>query len=128
VVQAQVHNGAELYIGDNSILHIDSGSFNFGSGTITTSRTTSNYGYYLWGWRILDRASTKRFVDGYVQTAVPQPSFYQYILVLCANSSNLNFEGVDAAYFRSTPNSIGSVLESISSISSIEYWDIKVRE
>jgi hypothetical protein len=29
VVQAQVHN-AELYIGDNSILHIDSGSFNFG--------------------------------------------------------------------------------------------------
>jgi hypothetical protein len=33
VVQAQVHNGAELYIGDNSILHIDSGSFNFGSGT-----------------------------------------------------------------------------------------------
>jgi hypothetical protein len=54
VVQAQVHNGAELYIGDNSILH-DSGSFNFGSGTITAGLHQITE-YYLWGWRILDRS------------------------------------------------------------------------
>jgi hypothetical protein len=130
VVQAQVHNGADLYIGDNSTLHIDSGSFNFGSGTITTSRTASNYGVLS----MSDGASwigatTMRYVDGYVQTRsttafvlpVGHSGFYAPIQVTPSTS-----EGVDAAYFRSTPNSIGSVLgESISSISSIEYWDIK---
>jgi hypothetical protein len=82
------------------------------------------------GGRILDRSS-KRFVDGYVQTR----STTAFVLPVGHSgfmrqfSNPINFEGVDAAYFRSTPNSIGSVLgESISSISSIEYWDIKVRE
>jgi hypothetical protein len=66
MVQAQVHNGAELYIGDNSILHIDSGSFNFGSHNNQQDyiklRVLSMDGASWIG------ASTKRFVDGYVQT------------------------------------------------------------
>jgi hypothetical protein len=130
VGQAQVHNGDNLHIADNSILHIDSGSFGFGSGTITTSRTASNYGVLSMAdgssWI---GATNEQFVDGYVQThsatsfvlPLGQSGVYAPIQVIPSN-----YDGVDAAYFRSTPNSIGSVLgESISSISSIEYWDIK---
>jgi hypothetical protein len=76
-------------------------------------------------------ASTKRFVDGYVQTRSTTAFVLPVdILVFMRHQvTPSTSEGVDAAYFRSTPNSIGSVLgESISSISSIEYWDIKVRE
>jgi hypothetical protein len=65
VVQAQVHNG-ELYIGDNSILHIDSGSFNFGSHN-------NNQQDYIKLRSIIygDGASwigASTDVDGYVQT------------------------------------------------------------
>jgi hypothetical protein len=67
VVQAQVHNGAELYI-DNSILHIDSGSFNFGSGTITTRDYIKLRSIIYGDGASWIGASTKRFVDGYVQT------------------------------------------------------------
>jgi hypothetical protein len=65
VVQAQVHNGAELYIGDNSI-HIDSGIFGFGhkqpAGLHQITGIIYGDGASWIG------ASTKRFVDGYVQT------------------------------------------------------------
>jgi hypothetical protein len=73
VVQAQVHNGAELYIGDNSILHIDSGSFNFGSGT--TSRTTSNYGVLSMGMAHpgSELVLSDLWMDMF-KLAVPQPS------------------------------------------------------
>jgi hypothetical protein len=77
VVQAQVHNGAELYIGDNSILHIDSGSFNFGSGTITTSRTTSNYGVLSMGMAHGSELVLSDLWMDMFKLAVPQPSFYQ---------------------------------------------------
>jgi hypothetical protein len=130
MAHSQIENGGDLYIGDNSVLYIDADSFGFGSGTVTTSRTTSNYGVLSMSdgasW---SGAGTTRFVDGYVQThsattfvlPVGQSGIYAPIQVIPSTS-----EGVDAAYFRSTPNSIGSVLgESISSISSIEYWDIK---
>jgi hypothetical protein len=131
-VHSQIENGGDLYIGDNSALYIDAQSFSFGHGTITTSRTTLDYGVLSMSdgasWI---GASTTRFVDGYVQThsattfvlPVGQSGVYAPIQVIPSTS-----EGVEAAYFRSTPNSIGSVLgESISSISSIEYWDIKSR-
>jgi hypothetical protein len=44
-VQAQVRNDSDLYIGDNSLLYVDDQSFDFGTGTTTTSRTKLNYGF-----------------------------------------------------------------------------------
>jgi hypothetical protein len=128
-VQAQVRNDSDLYIGDNSLLYVDDQSFDFGAGTTTTSRTKLNYGVLALSNKVsLLGASDTNFVDGYVRThstkafilPVGQSGIYAPIEVTPSTS-----EGVDAAYFRSPANSIGTVFEeSISSISSVEYWDI----
>jgi hypothetical protein len=39
-----------------------------------------------------------------------------------------NYEGVNAAYFRKTPRSIGTQLGESISISSVEYWNIESAE
>lgn len=131
-LQAQIQNDGDLYISDNSVFYIGADNFYFGLGIkkIETSRTKLDYGVLSFAngasWK---GASDLHFVDGYVQTEsntafilpIGQSGIYAPIQVIPSTS-----EGVDAAYFRSTPNSIGSVLEeSISSISSVEYWDIK---
>jgi hypothetical protein len=129
-LQAQVQNDQDLYISDKSVLYIGSESFNFGTGSTTTSRTKLEYGVLSFStdatWT---GASDTHYVDGYVQTLskkafilpIGQSGFYAPIQVIPSSS-----DGVDAAYFRSAPNSIGSVLDkSVSSISSVEYWDIK---
>jgi hypothetical protein len=67
VVQAQVHNGAELYIGDNSILHIDSGSLILVHNNNQQDYIKLRSIIYGDGASWIG-ASTKRFVDGYVQT------------------------------------------------------------
>jgi hypothetical protein len=110
--------------------HIDSGSFNFGSGTNNQQDYIKLRSIIYGDGASWIGASTKRFVDGYVQTrsttAFVLPVGHSGFMRQQVTPSTS--EGVDAG-FRSTPNSIGSVLgESISSISSIEYWDIKVRE
>jgi hypothetical protein len=129
MVQAQVKNDGDLYIGDNSVISIGDESFDFGVGVITTSRTELEYGALSFSdvasWKGADDA---HFVDGYAQTysssafilPIGQSNIFAPIQVIPSNS-----EGVDAAYFRLTPHSIGSVVdESILSISSVEYWDI----
>lgn len=128
-VQAQVHHDGDLYIGDNSIIYIGDESFDFAAGVITTSRTELEYGVLSFSdvtaWKGADDA---HFVDGYAQTnsssafilPIGQSDIFAPIQVIPSNS-----EGVDAAYFRLTPRSIGSVVdESILSISGVEYWDI----
>jgi hypothetical protein len=76
VVQAQVHNGAELYIGDNSILHIDSGSFNFGSGQYNQQDYIKLRSIIYGDGASWIGASTDLWMDMF-KLAVPQPSFYQ---------------------------------------------------
>ena len=129
--QAQVENGGELYISDNSVFYAEGENFNFGIGsTTTTSRTKLNYGVLSFSnqasW---SGANDLYFVDGYAQThsntpfilPIGQTGVYAPIQVIPSTT-----EGVDAAYFRTTPNTIGTVLDAtISSISSVEYWDIK---
>ncbi|MGO4817711.1 T9SS type A sorting domain-containing protein [Flavobacterium sp. W22_SRS_FP1] len=130
MVHSQIKNNGDLHIGDNSALHINGETFDFGSGTITTSRTNFHYGVLSMSdgsyWA---GASETYFVDGYVQThstaafvlPVGQSGVYAPIQVTSSNSV-----GVDAAYFRSPANTLGTVFdESISAISTVEYWDIK---
>lgn len=130
-LQAQVQNNSDLYVGDNSLFYVGAENFIFSSAaTIKTSRTKLNYGvlsFPIGAW--CSGASENAFVDGYAQTLsheafilpIGQSGVYAPIQVTPSNTG-----GVDAAYFRATPNSIGGALDtSISSISSIEYWDIK---
>jgi hypothetical protein len=129
MAHSQIKNGGDLHIGDYSALYVAAETFDFGSGTVTTSRTKSNYGVLSMSDRSSWAGSSETyFVDGYVRThstkafilPVGQAGIYAPIEVTPSTS-----EGVDAAYFRSAANSIGTVFEkSISSISSVEYWDI----
>jgi hypothetical protein len=130
VSQAQIRNGSDLYIGDNSLLYVDVETFDFGVGTMTTSRTTSNYGVFALSSEVSWLgASDTHFVDGYVRThstktfvlPVGQSGIYAPIKVTPTSD-----EGVEAAYYRSPATSLGTVFEEgILSISSVEYWDIK---
>ncbi|TRX16711.1 T9SS type A sorting domain-containing protein [Flavobacterium franklandianum] len=129
-LQAQVQNDGDLYIGDSSVLYAGSNGFNFGLGSNTiTSRTKLDYGVLSFSngasW---NGADDLHFVDGYAQTQsntafilpIGQSGVYAPIQVTPSTS-----EAVDAAYFRSAPKTIGSTLDnSITSISSVEYWDI----
>jgi len=129
MVHSQIKNGGDLHIGDDSALYVDAETFDFGSGTITTSRTKLHYGVLSMSdgssWAGANETS---FVDGYVQThsteafvlPVGQSGIYAPIQVTPSNA-----EGVDAAYFRSAASAIGTVFdESITAVSSLEYWDI----
>ena len=128
-LQAQVQNDGELYISDNSVFYAEGDNFNFGTGSTTTTRTKLDYGILSFSkgasW---SGANDLHFVDGYAQTQsntafilpIGQSGVYAPIQVIPSTS-----EGVDAAYFRSAPKAIGNTLDtSISSISSVEYWDI----
>jgi hypothetical protein len=129
MIQAQVQNDGVLHIGDNSIFSVGTGSFDFGSGTATTTRTKLDYGVIFFpNGGSCKGASDTHFIDGYAQTnsdtafilPIGQSGVYAPIQVTASTSAH-----VDAAYFRSAPNSIGTIFEeSISSISSVEYWDI----
>jgi hypothetical protein len=129
-MQAQFRNNDNIYINDNSVIFIDADNYEFGLGTIATSRTKVDYGVLSFAhgasWK---GADDEHFVDGYAKTEsnsafilpIGQSGIYAPIQVIPSNS-----EGVNAAYFRSPPNSIGSTLdELISSISSVEYWNIE---
>ncbi|MFV8464853.1 hypothetical protein [Flavobacterium sp. LB1P62] len=129
-LEAQVQNNGDLYISDNSVVYSGLGLFDFGSGSTITSRTKLDYGVLSFAkgatWI---GASDIHYIDGYAQTLndtafilpIGQSGFYAPIQVIPLTSG-----GVDAAYFRSAPSTISTVLDaSISSISSVEYWDIK---
>ena len=118
-----------LFVGDNSIVYFESGVYSFGTGYTITSRTKSNYGLVSFGLGTWTDASASHFIDGYVQTVqntpflfpIGQSGVYAPIEVVPTSIS-----GVDAAYFREDPNTIGANFDSyIETISSLEYWDIQ---
>lgn len=128
-LQAQVKNNSVIYIGDNSTFYTGVSDFNFGLGSIATSRSQLGYGVLSFpNGASCSGANDIFFLDGYARThsntafllPIGQSGIYAPIQLTPSTS-----DGVDAAYFRSAPNSIGGVLDtSISSISSVEYWDI----
>lgn len=131
VVFAQVQNNGNIYIADSGQMHIASGSFEFGpvAGQTLTSRAI-NYGVISFAsnasW---NGASNDRYLDGYTRyygnsafiAPVGQSAIYAPVKIIPSSTS-----GVDVAYFRSNPSSIGSSLASnVASRSTVEYWVIK---
>ncbi len=129
-LQAQVANEGVLYIGDKSTFYIGAENFNFSLGSTTLSRTKTDYGVLSFSKQASwIGANDLHFVDGYAQTEsntafilpIGQSGVFAPIQVIASSE-----DGVAAAYFRAAPTAMGSVLDtSISSISSVEYWDIK---
>lgn len=130
ILLAQVQNNDDLFIGDNSVLYSESGNFAFGFGSTSTTRTASDYGVLSFSkgatW---SGANDYHYLDGYVQTLGDTAFVFpigQYGVYAPIKITPTTLDGVDAAYFSSTPNSIGSDLnKSISSVSTVEYWNIK---
>lgn len=129
-LQAQVANEGILYIGDKSTFYIGAENFNFSLCSTTLSRTKTDYGVLSFSKQASwIGANDLHFVDGYAQTEsntafilpIGQSGVFAPIQVIASSE-----DGVAAAYFRAAPTAMGSVLDtSISSISSVEYWDIK---
>lgn len=129
-LQAQVQNNQDIYVGDNSVMYFGSDSFNFGTGTIVTSRTKLSSGVLSFSdHTIWLGANEMHFIDGYAQTLsksafilpIGQSGIYAPVQVISSSS-----DGVEAAYFRTSAKAIGSALNaSLSSVSPVEYWDIK---
>lgn len=130
-IHAQIENNGDIFISDNNLFYVGADTFNFGiTGSTTTSRTPFDYGVLSFSKEASTTgASNMHFVDGYAQTQsdkafilpIGQSGIYAPIQVTPSSCG-----GVDAAYYRSAPNAFGHTLDtSISSISTVEYWDIK---
>lgn len=129
-LQAQVQNDHDVYISDDSVFYIGSQSFDFGSGSISTSRTKLKYGVLSFAEEATySGASDTHYIDGYAQTVskaafilpIGQDGFYAPVQIVPSRT-----DGVDAAYFRRAANTIGNILDkSVAAVSSVEYWDIK---
>ena len=122
--------GEALFVGDNSTFYFESGVYSFELGSTMTTRTKTDYGLVSFAlgasWT---GASDDHFIDGYAQTAqntpftlpIGQSGVYAPIQIVPTSSA-----GVNAAYFRNNPSTIGTNYEdSIKAISSMEYWDIQ---
>jgi hypothetical protein len=135
---AQVQNDGVVYIGNQGSFFVESGSFNFGTttGSTTTTRRSdvldpldTNYGKLIFAsGTSTTGVSDAHFLDGYGSYLGTSPFLFPtgqtgvYAPVRVTPSSN---SGVDAAYYRSSAVSIAATLDpSVSAISSVEYWDI----
>ncbi|MDD5150996.1 MAG: hypothetical protein PHC28_11070, partial [Flavobacterium sp.] len=129
---AQVQNNEILFIGDNTSVYLSSNTYYFGAGLAQTktTRTALTYGKLTFSptatW---SGASSSHFVDGYASTKgatafvfpIGQSGVYAPAGVIPSSST-----GVDGAYFRANPNTIGTTLDAnVKAISPIEYWDIR---
>ena len=128
---SQVQNNGVIYIGDNGVFHLDSGTFFLGNlpATSTTTRTEIFHGVFSFGATALaNNASETHFIDGYVKTATTAPFVFPigqlgvYAPAKVIPSTNL---GVEAAYYKQNPSTIGTTLDaSVIALSTNEYWDI----
>lgn len=129
---AQVQNNGNLYIADEGQMYVQTSSYNFGASPATTytTRTISTYGKLIFESGVTHgSASDSHFMDGYIRTLstsqfifpIGQSGVYAPAAVIPNNNT-----GVDAAYYRSSPSTIGILLDgTVSTISTIEFWDIK---
>lgn len=132
LLHAQVQNNESIYIADTGSFYLATENFNFGNvpAFTVTSRTPSVYGKLAFAsgtsW---SGASNIHYIDGYARFIgasaftfpIGQSGVYAPARVVPTNSN-----GVDAAYYRNNPNIVGTTVDSgISSLSNIEYWDIR---
>jgi hypothetical protein len=133
-VVAQIQNNGLLHLSDNASFYVGSGSFTFGTGSITTTtRTPNTYGKLALasGVTVSGAASgASLFTDGFVSTKsgsyfeLPTGQTTTYAPIGVTNAAVTN--GVEAAYYVAAPSSVGANTEStITSLPSAGYWEVK---
>lgn len=129
-VKGQIQINSDLYIGDDGVFFTGENELFFGLGFLSTSKTKFNHGIFSFPNNfVFNNASERGLLNGYGQTdnhtsmilPLGQSRIYAPIKLIKSDSGT-----VDAAYFWSSPEKIGLILdESIVNISSVEYWDIR---
>ncbi len=129
---AQFQSNEPLYISDNGYVYIGSDNYYFGGGNgqTITSRTTSTYGKLIFAYPASAiNASDAHYLDGYGSVITTKPFTFpvgQKGVYAPAKVIPSTKNAIDAAYYRSSPLTIGATLDvSIRAISSSEYWNIQ---
>lgn len=129
---AQLQNNEPVFIGDDSYVFVGSGTYYFGAspGATQTTRTATTYGKLIFAsGASTSGASDSHYLDGYARTLgnaafifpVGQAGVYAPVKAIPTTT-----DGVDAAYYRANPTTIGVTLDgTVSALSTIEYWDVK---
>lgn len=131
--QAQMHNNGALYIGANATAYMETGEFSFGTLAATsTQKTGTSIGVLsIASGATIASGTSSQFVDGWVNTkdtgtftfpvgVASSTNYYAPIQATPVSGSS----GVSAAYFRAAANSIGTLDETLTSVSVNEYWKI----
>jgi hypothetical protein len=128
-----------VYVHDNGQMHVFTTDFNFmtqiapAAGT-KTSRTASTYGKISFADAVVVNATNvatetdQHYIDGYFRkygtTAIVFP-IGQSNIYGPAKITPTTADGVDGAYYRANPTTIGATIDSgISALDTAEYWHI----
>jgi hypothetical protein len=128
---AQLQNNGTLYVRDNGILCLKTGNYGFGTGTATTqtTRTATTYGKVVFGSATTSSGATvTHFIDGYARVLSDNPyviSLGQSSVLAPIKIGAINTNGVEAAFYKSTPIDNLDIDAGLSEISNNEYWDIQ---
>ncbi len=129
-VGAQVQNNQNIYVADYGVFNLTQGNFAFGTAPALTQTTkTTNHGVVAFGQNAAwSGASDSHHLNGYARyygnsffiAPVGDGGTYAPAGIDPAGTS-----GVDVAYFKANPSTLGATLNSgINAISGIEYWKI----
>lgn len=127
---AQIQNDSPLYVSEGDNVYLSTDVFNFGTGSVSTSRATT-YGVLSFGaTATYSGESNTNFIDGYARTYKNGAFIFpigQTGLLAPAKVVTTNTAGVDAAYFSADPTVVaGTTMDaSVSAVSTYEYWVVK---
>ena len=131
---AQLQNNGILFVGDNGILTLKTGTYGFGSnaGTLSkTTRTNSSYGKIVFGAAATSTGATSNhFLDGYGRTLSDQPFIMNIgqgtvLAPIRIDAADATLTGVDAAFYNIGQTKGTTIDAELSEISNSEYWDIQ---
>jgi hypothetical protein len=131
-LKAQVQNNGVLYIGDNANLFVQSGDYNFGTGSTTvTSTTASIYGKLQLGASATTSGAATGaglFVNGYATTfsnsyfVLPTGQTTTYAPIGITNATVTS--GVSAAFTLGTPANSANLDATISALYNVGSWKV----
>lgn len=140
-VLAQVQNNGTLHVGDNGMVFINTGDFNFGSASTTATSKTNTYastdGKIMLGLGVVFNTdgTASKFVNGYAGTfntsetilALGANLVYAPIKVTATTNDVLTNKNVHATYFNSNPLSTytADLDVSVNEVADTEYWIVK---
>lgn len=132
VISAQIYNAGEMIIHDGGELYVASDSFNFSNinGNTLTSRTANTNGKVSFSATATAVGeSNNHFVDGFIKyygnTSFIAPVGNNNVLAPVRLNPE-NTSGVEVAYVRENPSTIGGTLGiTIETLIPVEYWIVK---